>query len=113
MKSTSTPKIINTNPPVFSRPLGEQMSQFRGSFPSRSGLCNQSSFSTSSGNNSKPADGCMLYFSDTVWVLMPSSLPSRDGGRKSSKGEPDGSNRLSRLPSELQLDRRDNDALPA
>lgn len=52
----------------------------------------------------------MLYFSDTVWVLTPSSsLPAREGALESSKGDAKGPRRLSLLPadSELQLVRRE------
>lgn len=75
-----------------------------------SGLCSQSSFSTSSGNNSNPADGSMLNFSDTVCVFRSSSLPALDGALESSKGEAKGPIRESRLPadSESQLERRDD-----
>ena len=46
----------------------------------------------------------MLYFSDTVCVLMSSSLPARDGALESSKGDAKGPSLLSLLPaSELQL----------
>lgn len=54
----------------------------------------------------------MLNFSETVWVLRSSSLPAREGARESSKGEANGPNLESRLPtdSELQLVRRDESA---
>lgn len=59
----------------------------------------------SSGNNNNPADGRMLYFSETVCVFrLSSSLPARDGDLESSKGETNGPILLSLLPpSELQL----------
>lgn len=46
----------------------------------------------------------MLYFSETVWVFISSSLPAREGALESSNGEENGPSRLSLLPaSELQL----------
>ena len=106
MNNISTPSVIKANPPTFTRPLLEKMSQSRLSFSFGSGLCSQSSFSTSSGKSSKPADGKMLYFSETVCVFTPSSsLPAREGALESSNGDANGPYRLSRLPieSELQL----------
>jgi hypothetical protein len=73
-------------------------------------LCSQSSFSTSSGNSNRPAEGRILYFSDTVWVFRSSSLPARDGARESSNGDAKGLICEWRLvcDSELQLVRRED-----
>lgn len=91
-------------PPTLANPRFVKTLHSLDSFSFGSGLCNQSSFSTSSGNRRRPADGRMLYFSDTVWVLtFSSSLPALDGVLESAKG----SNPyilLSRpFPSELKL----------
>jgi hypothetical protein len=112
MNSTSIPALSNTRAPTFTRPLLVKISQSLFSFSFGSGLCSQSSFSTSSGNSNSPAEGRMLYFSETVWVLRSSSLPALEGARESSKGEANGPNLESRLPadSELQLVRRDDRA---
>lgn len=40
----------------------------------------------SSGKSNRPAEGRILYFSETVWVLTSSSLPALEGARESSKG---------------------------
>lgn len=46
----------------------------------------------------------MLYFSETVWVLRPSSsLSALDGDLESSKGDANGPARLSLLPAEPEL----------
>jgi hypothetical protein len=110
MNSSSTPIVMSARPPTFTSPRLEKMSQSRLSFSFGSGLWSQSSFSTSSGKRSNPAEGRMLYFSDTVCVLRSSSLPARDGARESSNGDANGPERESRLPtdSELQLVRRED-----
>lgn len=93
MNNTISPMVIRPKPPMLTKPRLLNKSA-QSSFPSLSfgsGLCSQSSFSTSSGNNSRPADGRMLYFSLTVCVLTPSSsLPALEGARESSKGETKG-----------------------
>lgn len=106
MNNTSKPRVRITKAPTLTIPLLVKTSQSRWSFSLGSGLCNQSSFSTSSGNSSSPAEGMMLNFSETVWVLRSSSLPAREGALESSKGEAKGPYRESRLPtdSESQLD---------
>ncbi len=110
INSIKIPKLINAKPPTFTNPLLVKMSHSRLSISFGSGLCSQSSFSTSSGKRSRPADGRILYFSETVWVLtLSSSLPALEGALESSKGLPP--YRLSRPPpSELQLVRRDGKA---
>ena len=110
MKSSRSPILMKANPPTLTIPLFVKMSHSRFSASFGSGLCNQSSFSTSSGKSNSPADGRILYFSDTVWVLtLSSSLPALDGALESSNGFPP--YRLSLLPaSELQLVRRDGNA---
>lgn len=109
MNNTSNPTVRITKAPTFTIPLFVKTSQSRLSFSFGSGLCSQSSFSTSSGNRRSPADGVMLNFSDTVCVLRSSSLPARDGALESSKGDANGPYRESRLPTESvsQLDLRD------
>lgn len=110
MNSRSTPIVMSARPPTFTKPRRENMSQSRLSFSLGSGLWSQSSFSTSSGKRRRPADGSILYFSETVWVLTSSSLPAREGALESSKGDAKGPIRESRLPadSELQLVLRDD-----
>lgn len=109
MNNTSRPRVRITSAPKFTIPLFVKTSQSRLSLSFGSGLCSQSSFSTSSGNKSSPADGVMLNFSETVCVLRSSSLPARDGALESSKGEANGPYLESRLPTESvsQLDLRD------
>jgi len=98
---------MNTNPPTFIIPRFENTSHFSRSLSLGSGLCSQSSFSISSGNSNSPAEGIILYFSDTVCVLtLSSKLPALEGALESSNGEANGEApcRLSLLPpSELQL----------
>jgi hypothetical protein len=111
MNSTKIPIEIKASPPTFTIPRFVNTSHFSLSDSFGSGLWSQSSFSTSSGNRSSPADGMMLYFSDTVWVFtLSSSLPALDGALESSNGEMKGPWRLSLLLalSELQLVRRDD-----
>lgn len=93
---------MNSKPPTFTSPLLLNRSeQFIFSLSFGSGVCSQSSFSTSSGNSSRPAEGRMLYFSLTVCVFTPSSsLPALDGARESSNGDAKGPYRLSLLPSD-------------
>lgn len=107
MNNASSPNERITRDPTFTAPLLVQISQSRFSFSLGSGLCSQSSFSTSSGNSKRPAEGRMLYFSDTVCVFRSSSLPFREGALESSKGDAKGPYLESRLASELQLVRRD------
>lgn len=90
MNKKSNPSIIMPRPPKLIIPLFVKMSQSRLSFSPGSGLCKASSASTSSGYSSRPADGWMLNFSETVWVFRSSSLPARDGALESSKGEAKG-----------------------
>ena len=110
MNNTSMPIVSSARPPTLTAPRFVKMSQSRFSFSLGSGLCSQSSFSTSSGKSNSPAEGRMLYFSDTVCVFRSSSLPAREGALESSNGDANGPNRESRLPtdSELQLVRRDD-----
>lgn len=109
MNRNSSPKQIKARAPTLTAPRLVKTSQSRFSFSLGSGLCSQSSFSTSSGNSSRPVPGKMLYFSETVWVLRSSSLPAREGALESSNGEANGPYLESRLPmdSELQLVRRE------
>ena len=80
MKRTKSPAVTRARPPTLTAPRLVKILHSLGSFSLGSGLCNQSSFSTSSGNKRSPADGNMLYFSDTVCVLTcSSSLPALDG----------------------------------
>jgi len=110
MNNTNIPIVMKAKPPTFKIPLLVKMSHFSRSLSFGSGLCNQSSFSTSSGKSKSPADGMILYFSETVCVLiLSSSLPALEGALESSNGEANGPYRLSRLPaSELKLVRRDD-----
>ena len=79
-----------------------------GSFSFGSGLCSQSSFSTSSGNNRRPADGNILYFSETVCVLtFSSSLPALETVLESANGSMPYILLSLPLPSELKLVLRD------
>lgn len=115
MNNISKPIASNTRPPTFTAPLFVKTSQSRCSFSFGSGLCNQSSFSTSSGNSNSPPFGTMLYFSDTVCVFKSSSLPIREGALESSNGDAKGpylESRLVRLAadSELQLVRLEDKA---
>ena len=104
MKSISTPSVISVRLPTLTKPRLVKMSQSLLFLSFGSGLCNQSSFSTSSGNSNKPAEGRMLYFSETVCVLTSSSLPAREGALESSKGFVPAESLLSRLLApELQL----------
>ena len=104
INNTRSPRVMNASPPTLTRPLLLNRSDhciLSRSFGS--GVCNQSSFSTSSGNSSKPAEGIMLNFSLTVCVLTPSSsLPALDGARESSVNgfATNGPFLLSLLPSE-------------
>ena len=103
MNRIKTPIVINISPPTLTRPrLLNNSEQFILSLSLGSGVCSQSSFSTSSGNNSRPAEGKILYFSLTVCVFTPSSsLPALDGARESSNGfMPKPPIRLSLLASE-------------
>ena len=78
---------MNARPPTLTTPLLVKMSHSLFSFSFGSGLCSQSSFSTSSGNKRRPADGSMLYFSETVCVFtLSSSLPALEGALESSNG---------------------------
>lgn len=111
MNKNKMPIAINTNPPTLVNPLFVKTLQSFGSFSLGSGLCNQSSCSTSSGNNNKPGDGVILYFSASVCVFRCSSSigPSLELGLESSNGEKNGC----RLPiSELKLVLRDDCAEP-
>ena len=110
MNRQSMPIESSARAPTFTAPRLVKTSQSRFSFSFGSGLCSQSSFSTSSGKSSKPADGRMLNFSDTVWVFRSSSLPVRDGALESSNGDMNGLSLESRLAidSESQLDRCDD-----
>lgn len=100
MKRMSKPNVINASPPTLPKPRLVKMSQSLDSSPS--GLCRSSSFSTSSGYNKRlpPDKGRMLYFSETVWVFMSSSLPALDTGRESANGF---SNPLESFDSQLDL----------
>lgn len=83
----SRPMVTNANPPTFTKPLLVQMLHSLVSFSFGSGLCSQSSFSISSGKSNSPAEGNMLYFSDTVCVFMlSSSLPALEGVLESANG---------------------------
>ena len=87
MNKIKRPITTKARPPTLANPLFVKILHSLDSFSFGSGLCNQSSFSTSSGNKSSPADGRILYFSDTVWVLtFSSSLPALDGVLESAKG---------------------------
>jgi len=105
MNNTSSPTVSTKIAPMLAMPLLLKMLHFSRSGSFGSGLCNQSSFSTSSGNRSRPEPGMMLNFSETVCVFRSSSLPARDGALESSKGETKG---LILESSELQLPRRDD-----
>lgn len=116
MNRNSIPRESTARAPTFIAPLFVQMSQSRFSFSLGSGLCSQSSFSTSSGKSNRPAVGSMLNFSDTVCVFRSSSLPAREGALEpsgSSNGDAKGPNLESRLmtDSESKLDRRDDIAV--
>ena len=104
MNKTRSPAVKIAKLPTLIAPLFVKMLHSLGSFSFGSGLCNQSSFSTSSGNNKRPADGNILYFSETVCVLTcSSSLPARDGALESAKGSPPYILLSRPLPSELKL----------
>lgn len=104
MNNTNSPQVTSARPPTFANPRFVKMLHSLGSFSFGSGLCSQSSFSTSSGNSSNPADGNMLYFSDTVWVLtLSSSLPALEGVLESAKGSIPYILLSRPLPSELKL----------
>ena len=104
MNNTNRPKTTKARPPTLAKPLFVNILHSRVSFSFGSGLCSQSSFSTSSGNRRSPADGSMLYFSDTVWVLtLSSSLPALDGVLESAKGSPPYILLSRPFPSELKL----------
>jgi hypothetical protein len=107
MNNTSNPIVSTTSAPTLAMPLLLKISHLSRSGSFGSGLCNQSSFSTSSGNRSRPEPGRMLNFSETVCVFISSSLPAREGALESSKGETKG---LTLESSELQLVRRDDSA---
>lgn len=103
----SSPRQRKISPARLANGRRWKMSHLLLSISFISGLCSQSSFSTSSGNKSKAELGRILYFSDTVWVLtFSSSVPVRDGDLESSNGDAKGpSARLSWLieDSSLQL----------
>ena len=86
MNSANSPSVISARPPTLANPRLVKTSQSLDSSPS--GLCRSSSFSMSSGYNSSPAlaSGSILYFSETVWVLTSSSLPSLEPGLESANG---------------------------
>ncbi len=108
MKRISRPKVNKPNPPTLTRPRFVKMLHSLVSFSLGSGLCSQSSFSTSSGNKRRPAEGKMLYFSDTVCVLtLSSSLPDREGALESAKGSMPYILLSRPLLSELKLVRRE------
>lgn len=88
MKSTKSPNVTSANPPTLAKPRLVNMLHSRTSLSFGSGLCSQSSFSTSSGNSRSPAEGRILYFSETVWVFTASSslLPAREGVLESANG---------------------------
>ena len=107
MKRTRIPKVTRPRPPILAAPRLVKILHSLSSFSFGSGLCNQSSFSISSGNNRSPADGNILYFSDSVCVLTcSSSLPDRDGARDVALESAKGSLPKA-LPSELKLVLRD------
>lgn len=108
MKRIKSPRVTKARPPTLTNPLFVNILHSLVSFSLGSGLCNQSSFSTSSGNSKSPAEGSMLYFSDTVCVFtLSSSLPALEGARESANGSTPYI-LLSRLfPSELKLVLRD------
>lgn len=106
INSIIIPTRINASPPTLTAPRFEHRSPQDSLSPLSfgSGLCSQSSFSTSSGNSNNPEEGVMLYFSETVCVLTPSSsLPALDGDLESSNGDANGPARLSLLPAEPEL----------
>ena len=104
MKRLRTPSVINTRPPTLTHPLLVNISHSLFSFSFGSGLCSQSSFSTSSGKSKSPADGNILYFSETVCVLtFSSSLPALEGVLESSNGSCPNARLSLACPSELQL----------
>lgn len=104
MKRTKSPQHTRTKPPTLAKPLLVKMLHSLCSFSFGSGLCSQSSFSTSSGNSSRPADGSMLYFSETVCVFTPSSsLPALEGVLESANGSIPYILLSRPLPSELKL----------
>lgn len=108
MKRTNKPQHTRARPPTFIKPLFVKTLHSLGSFSFGSGLCSQSSFSTSSGKRSNPSDGRMLYFSETVCVLTPSSsLPALDGVLESANGSIPYILLSRPLPSELKLVLRD------
>ncbi len=108
MNKTNSPVHTRARPPTLANPLLVKMLHSLDSFSFGSGLCSQSSFSTSSGNRSRPADGSMLYFSETVCVFtLSSSLPALDGVRESAKGSPPYILLSRPFPSELKLVLRD------
>ena len=82
MKRINSPRVTRARPPMLAAPRLVKILHSLVSFSFGSGLCNQSSFSMSSGNKRSPAEGNMLYFSDTVCVVTcSSSLPALDGAR--------------------------------